>query len=166
MRQLVLLCCAALLCCAGLLNAKDGPVDFSGSWTLDQSKSELGDTGGGRRGGMVAPKLTVTQQEGKLTVATVRRGRDGGETPVTLVYTLDGKESRNGSENRSTVSVAKWSEDGKSLTIDSEATFSREGQQFTMKSTEVWVLVDGALVIEAVRTTARGDFTTRAVYTR
>lgn len=43
-------------------------------------------------------------------------------------------------------SIAKWSADGMSLTIETSRTFDMNGQSITMKTTEVWSLTDAKTV--------------------
>ncbi|MEK7719980.1 MAG: hypothetical protein AAB347_10295 [Bacteroidota bacterium] len=59
-----------------------------------------------------------------------------------MKYTLDGKESINTSQRGESKSVATWSPDNKTLTILTSRTFEMNGNQMTMKSTEVWSLTN------------------------
>jgi len=153
-----------------------GAVDFSGEWTLNAEKSDLGGPRGGDRPGdregrgggmgMGAAKMTVAQSENELIVETVRQNRDGEEFSMKSTYSLDGKKSKNDSNFGTRVSTAKWSNDGKALTIESTMTMFREDREFTMESTEKWSLDDGALIIETTRSTPMGERTSKAVYDR
>jgi hypothetical protein len=164
MRYLVLLISGVILLSADVLSAQKSAVDFTGQWVLNEDKSDLGGGSGGRRRGMSASKMVVEQKEGKLVVEAFRTNRDGEEVSTASTYTLDGKECKNESENRTSVSVAKWSEDGKALTISSKMTFSRSGQEFTMESVEIWSLAEKTLTIETTRTSSRGERKSKAVY--
>ena len=126
----------------------------------------MGDQSSGRRGGMLATKLVVTQKGNDLSVETFRQNRDGDEVSTTSKYTLDGKECKNGEDSRQSVSTASWSEDGKILTISSEITISRNGQEFNLKMVEKWSMADGTLIIEGTRTSQRGERITKAVYNK
>lgn len=165
MRYLVLFISAGLLLSAGVLSAQKSTVNFSGEWALNADKSDLG--GSSRSGrSMAASKMVVEQKDTILVVEATRTNRDGEEVSIVSTYTLDGKECKNESNNRTSVSVAEWSEDGKTLTITSTMTFSRGGEEFTMEATEIWSLDNGALSIETTRSTPRGERKSKAVYNK
>ena len=136
-------------------------ADFSGEWALNESKSELGE------GRMFSPTKIAVQQEGNtLTLERTRAGRDGEERTSKEVLTLDGKESMNKSENRTSTSTATWSDDGKSLTIKTNTEINRQGETFEMKSTETWTLGEGGkiLQIQSESSSSRGDRSVKLVY--
>jgi hypothetical protein len=113
--------------------AQAGKVNFAGTWAMNAEKSTLPQGGGGR--GMTAGNVTVAQEANLLT--QTRTGQDG--TARVTKYTLDGTESvntfGNGGESKST---AKWSADGKTLTVVTKMNFN--GNEMT--STAVWSLID------------------------
>jgi dipeptidyl aminopeptidase/acylaminoacyl peptidase len=164
MRYLSLFICVVLLLSASVANAQENPVVFSGKWVLNAEKSELGGGPGGRRGRMAASRMVVEQKDNKLVVEAFRQNRDGEEVSTVSTYTLDGKESKNETNFGTTVSVAKWSKDGKTLTIESTMTMSRGDREFTIESTAVWSLEKDTLMIETTRSTPRGERTSKAVY--
>jgi len=86
--------------------------------------------------------FVATQEANLLTVVRTRTGQDGQPSTTTMKYTLDGKESINTSPRGDSKSVAKWSADGKTLTIETSRTMDMNGESRTMKSTEVWALTD------------------------
>ncbi|MES2648785.1 MAG: hypothetical protein V4717_18050 [Bacteroidota bacterium] len=137
---------------------------FSGDWKLDEAKSELGEFGG-----RVARSVKADQKEEAITVVKVMPGFNGGDpitTTVTLTY--DGKvaesEGFGGSKRKST---AKWSDDGKTLIINTTMNFERDGQSFEFKSTENWTITkEGLLQVTTNSTSPRGDSTTKAVYSK
>jgi hypothetical protein len=136
-------------------------ANFSGEWALNESKSELGE------GRMFSPvKLTVQQEGNSMTLERTRTGRDGEERTSKEVLTLDGKESINKSENRTSTSTATWSKDGKTLTIVTNTEINREGETFQMKSTEVWTLgEDGKILqVQSDSTSPRGERSVKLVY--
>ena len=135
---------------------------FSGDWKLDESKSELGDFGG-----MVARSIKTEQKEDGVKVTKTTPGFNGGD-PITTTVTLtfDGKvvesEGFGGSKRKST---AKWSDDGKTLTISTTINFERDGESFEFKATENWTITtDGQLSIAANSTSPRGESSTKAIY--
>ena len=110
-------------------------VDFTGEWTLNEPKSDLGE-----RRFFSASKMTVKQEKKKITIERTRSGRDGEERITTETLTMDGKENINETENRITTSTASWSDKGKTLTIKSSIEFNRQGETFEMNRIEIWTL--------------------------
>ncbi|WP_167605314.1 hypothetical protein [Maribellus sediminis] len=128
-----------------MANAQSGKANFSGSWTLNESKSKMGE--GGRRFG--GGDFVVKQEANLLSVE-----RSFNDQSFTSKYTLDGKESVNSFGRGESKSTAKWSADGKSLTIVTKMNFN--GSERT--STQVWTLSDSkVLSIESTRQNRDGD---------
>ena len=151
-----------VLCSSFTLSAQR--TSFSGDWKLDESKSELGEFGG-----RIARSVKAEQKEDAIAVTRTTPGFNGGD-PVTTTVSLpfDGKvvesEGFGGSKRKST---AKWSDDGKTLTISSTMNFERDGQSFEFKSTENWTITkDGLLSVAATSTSPRGDSSTKAIYSK
>jgi len=166
MRNVAFIMVAVLLLGVCMLLAQEGKVDFSGEWTLNADKSEMGGgggRGGGRRGG-AGSKMVVEHKDNNLVVVSYRTNRDGEEISTETTYTLDGKKVESETNSGTQVAEAKWSKDGKSVTIFSERTMSRGGNEFTMESTAVWSLDGDNLIVETSRTTPRGDMESKAVY--
>jgi dipeptidyl aminopeptidase/acylaminoacyl peptidase len=156
----------ALIMSGLVVNAQAGKTDFSGTWNLNAEKSiqPQGDQGGGgmRMGG---GNFVAKQEANLLTVERTRTGQDGQSTTTTMKYTLDGKESINTSPRGDSKSVAKWSSDGKSLTIETSRTMDMNGESMIMKSTETWTLTDGkTLTVAATRQGQSGEVKTTMVY--
>ena len=144
------------------LQAQSGKVNFTGSWTLNAEKSTQSQGGGQRMGG---GNFIATQEANFLTVERTRTNNSGETSTSTMKYTLDGKESVNTNPRGDSKSVAKWSADGKSLTISTTRTFDMNGESRTMKSSEVWNLVDAnTLKVVSTRDGQNGEVTTTMVY--
>lgn len=146
--------------------AQSGKVNFSGTWTLNEDKSTMPQ--GGQGGGMMrmgGGNFVATQEANQLTVVRTRTGQDGQTMSTTMKYTLDGKESVNTSNRGDSKSVAKWSSDGKSLTIETSRTMDMNGESRTMKSTEVWTLTDPKILsVTTTRQGPNGEVKTNMVY--
>jgi len=169
MKNVAFIMIVALVSGACIVGAQEGKVNFSGEWTLNADESEMGGGGGGRGGrggrrGGAASKMVVEHKDDELVVVSYRTNRDGEEITTETTYTLDGKQVESETNYGTEVAEAKWSKDGKTITIFSERTISRGDMEFTIESTAVWSLEDGALVIDTERTTSRGDWTSKAVY--
>ena len=147
------------------LNAQK--ANFSGSWSFNESKSDLGQPagGGGGRAFGAGGSLNIKQDANNLTVDRVM-SRQGEQRTNTYKYALDSKESVNTTNRGSSRSVAKWSSDNKSLTIFTTSTFEMNGQKREFKSEEVWTLAEGgkSLVINSTRSTRQGERKTKMVY--
>ncbi len=141
--------------------AQSGKVNFSGEWSFNESKSNMGE---GRF--QISLKLIIKQEGNNLTIERLQKGRDGQEMKFTQKLTLDGKESENTTRRGTKKSVVTWSDDGKALTIKSIMVFDRGGEIFEMKSIELWKLTDGGknLSIKSSASTPRGERKTTFVY--
>lgn len=140
-----------------------GQTNFSGTWALNESKSNFGDS----QFRFAATSMVVTQDANTLTVESTRPGRDGEEMKTSAKYTLDGKVSENPMFNTTRKSTVTWSPDKSSLIIASTMTFDMNGETREMKSTETWKLAEGGkvLIIESVRPDRDGgEMKTTAAY--
>ena len=149
-----------------LVNAQAVKTDFSGTWNLNAEKSiqPQSDQGGGgiRMGG---GDFVAIQGDNLLAVETTRMGLDGKSTTTTMKYTLDGIESINTSPRGDSKSVAKWSSDGKSLTIETSRIIDMNGEPRTMRSLEEWTLTDAeTLTVAAARNGPDGEVKGSMVY--
>jgi hypothetical protein len=146
----------------GQMSAQNSTVNFSGNWTLNESKSKLGD--GPFR--MAASTLTVKQEGNNLSIDRTMNGPDGQEMKMTGKYTLDGKECENsGMMDMKTKSTVTWLADKLSIKIASITIFNMNGDNMEMKSSEIWKLDgDKILKIEATNDSPDGEMKTSIVY--
>jgi hypothetical protein len=145
------------------VSAQTSPVNFSGTWGFNESKSNLGD--GGFR--MAATTLAVVHQGNDMVIDRTQPSYEGEEIKTNEKYTLDGKECSNtGMMNSVRKSTVNWSEDKKSLTFVTALTFEREGEKMEMKSTEVWKMAadNNSLTIDSDFSSQWGDMKTTLVY--
>ena len=158
--RLILLTLMLALITPVMTNAQAGKANFAGTWALNAEKSTMGEGGGGgQRGG--GGNFVATQEANLLTVERTRTNQDGEEVKTTTKYTLDGKESVNTTGRGERKSTAKWSSDGKTLTIVTKSSFN--GNERT--STEAWILTDAkTITITSTRTTQDGEVTSKMVY--
>jgi len=165
--RLVSLTLMLALIAPAMTNAQAGKTNFAGDWTLNAEKSTQpqGSQGGGGGMRMGGGNFIATQEANLLTVVRTRTGQDGQPTTITMKYTLDGKESVNTSPRGDSKSTAKWSADGKSLTIETSRTMDMNGESRIMKSTEVWVLTDAkTLAVTITRQGPDGEVKSNMVY--
>jgi hypothetical protein len=145
---------------SGLLFGQ-GAANFSGSWSFNESKSNMGE---GFR--MFSQKLTITQDEKSFKLERSFTGQDGEERKTTETYTLDGKESVNPVFNTSKKSTANLAADKKSLTVSSVMVFEMNGEKNEIKTLEVYKLSDGdkTLSIDSQSTSSMGERKATLVY--
>ena len=165
MRSTLLFIVVFLLFGIGFVFAEDSDLNFAGEWILDMDKSEIPEGRGGRRG-RAATKIVITQEENKLVVESTSTNRDGEERIIQATYTLDDKECENEMYNTTSKSTAEWSADKKSLEINTEATFSRNGEDFKINMKNTWSLENSNLSINSVRSSSRGDRESKLVYVK
>lgn len=157
----LLLLTLPLLPCNAMPMAKK--AKFTGTWTLNESKSDLGEYGRF----MASNKLVIIQKRKKLSIERFSTAPSGEEYNVMENYTLDGVECENTifeiSKKKSTVT---WSEDKQNLTINSKLELEFEGQEMKIDSIEILSLQDdgNTLVIKGTYITDYGDMTITIVY--
>jgi hypothetical protein len=142
--------------------------DLSGTWTLDEAKSDPaparrgggGGGRGGRMGGVPATSLTIKQTPAELTVE--RTTEMGSQT---IIYKLDGTESKNTIGMGPATSKASW--DGANLAVATTQTMQgRGGGEVTIESKEVYSRTGDVLTLEVTRNTQAGTQTRKLVYTK
>jgi hypothetical protein len=137
--------------------------DFSGTWKLNESKSELGQFGG--RG--VPSKIVIDQKTDQISLTKTATSFQGEEATATEALSFDGKESESllfGTAKKK--STLKWSADGQSMLVSSNIAFEMQGQTIAISGTETWSLgTDGkTLTVSSTITTPQGEISTKAVY--
>ena len=154
--QLISLTIVLALVAPVMIYAQAGKANFAGTWAVNAEKSIMPQGGGGgqRMGGR---NFTVAQEANLLT--QTRTSQDG--TSRVTKYTLDGKESVNPAGSGQSKSTAKWSSDGKTLTVTTKSNYN--GNERT--STAVWSLIDSkTLSIVSTRQGQNGEVKTTMVY--
>jgi hypothetical protein len=142
-------------------------ASFTGDWTLNEGKSELGEFGG-----RIAPrKIKVDQKADAIVISKTTAPFNGGDPVVrTETLTFDGKviESTNagGFGNSKRKASLKWAADEKSFTITNNTTFEGQDGPIEIKGTETWTLsADGKTLTSVTNTTSpQGEFTVKAVF--
>ena len=119
------------------ITAAAAKVDFSGTWTLDKSKSE------GLPPGM-DQIMTVVQTGDKLSLET-KLTTEQGEQVVPDSYILDGKEvdftpKTPGGQSGKGKRIAKWGADGNSIEVSENSTFDTPEGAINLQATRKWML--------------------------
>ena len=181
---------AAFVCLTALAAlAQDKKADFSGSWTLDASKSKLDE-----RARIESMTMTVAQTDKDIKVETATKrapmpeggggggqgngqgggrgmGRGGfGGGDGTTTYTLDGKESATEIEGRmGKIPVKLKAElDGGKLKLTRSSTINTPNGEFTTSTKETWSLSDDGktLTVKREMETPRGTNSSEMVFTK
>jgi hypothetical protein len=142
--------------------AAQGAPNFSGTWALDQAKSQMPQMGGGRGGpGGGGGPMTITQTAADLTIE-----RQGGQGVMKTAYKLDGSESVNTTGRGESKSTCKW--DGAKLVVKTVSSFQGPQGAMTMESTAVYSLsADGkVLTVEQTRQSPQGEVKSTMVYNK
>lgn len=185
----ILFLTAAFCLLAAAAFAQDGKkADFSGSWTLDASKSKLDE-----RARIESMTLTVTQTDKELKVESAikrlpppdgmmqggggggqggGRGRGGfGGGDGTTVYNLNGQESTvesSGQMGKTLVKLkAELEKDGK-LKLNQTRTFNGQNGEVSITTKETWSLSgDGkTLTVKREMESPRGTSSSEMVFTK
>ena len=164
--KLHLILLGIILCSLCLTTAlADEKANFSGSWTMDKSKTE------GLPPNM-EQKMKVTQEGDKLELETNIFADDNVST-VNDSYIINGKEVEFPSRLNETIEtkgkrVAKWNADGRGFEVNEESVFDTPEGKVTVTLQRKWNLsADGkTLVIELNRKTPGGAFTVKRTFNR
>lgn len=164
MRYIGLLMVFALLTGSVTVRSEQKSTDFSGKWQINREESDFGIGRDGKKRNPRSSQMIVEQDEKNFNVTMIRTDRDGKENKRKFKYSLEGKKTKNKTDSGKQESTTKWLENGQALEIISTMDVKRGDMEFTMESVQTWSLVDGQLIIEAVRYTPRGDMETRSVF--
>lgn len=137
------------------MNVKAQKADFSGNWTFNESKSQMGE---GRF--RAASKMAIVQKDSALTIERTSKRMNGEESTLSEKYTFNGKVCENaGFMNTVRKSTLAWSADNKILTINSTSVFERDGNTMEIKTVEAFSLSDDGktLTINSTSTSPRGE---------
>ncbi len=156
-----LLVVATFLC--SFINFPVEPTNFSGTWTLNEGKSELGQFGA--RG--VASKMVVEQKGEDVTITRTSSTFQGDEVTSTETLTADGKTTEStvfGSSKKK--ATLKWAADGKTFVITFSVALEMNGQSFDLSGTETWSLSDDgkSVSLKNALSTPQGDIETKVAY--
>ncbi len=161
--------------------------DFSGSWTLDVSKSKLDE-----RARIESMTITVAQSDKDVKIETatkrlpppeglsqsdgggqgggMRRGGGFGGGDGTLVYSLDGKETTTEAEGRmgKTLVKSKGEFDGGKLKLSSTRVMNTQMGEVSITTRETWTLSgDGkTLTVKRETESPRGTNSSEMVFTK
>ena len=130
--------------------------DFSGSWSLNTSKSALGAEFS------LAPRNVIIVQNGNDLSVEKHSEFQGQEFVMTDKLTLDGKECTNTVfQDMQKKSTCTWSEDKASLKVVSKMSMG-DGSDITIN--EVYKLDGVTLVIESTASSSYGDMNEKMVF--
>ncbi|HEX2969990.1 MAG TPA: hypothetical protein VHO46_12900 [Bacteroidales bacterium] len=120
------------------------PSDFSGSWLIDNSKSDAAYKD-------YKITLTINQTQQSIKIEEVLTMKDGSKSSMDpLTYTLDGKETKKEEQGGIDKQSSSWSSDRKTLTLkyvrtvngsdfgsNTSYTLTPDGRTMTVKTTDL-----------------------------
>jgi mannan endo-1,4-beta-mannosidase len=130
------------------------PADFTGTWVLDEDRSELGRMGAGG-----APsKLEVTQRAGTLSVKTTRIMEYADDQVTEQNLALDGSQATSTFMNSPMVTTARLSDGGQEILLTSKVTVGWTTPPSVMTIGDRWSLSDrgSRLTIQRAADSSRG----------
>lgn len=136
--------------------------NFSGDWTLNEGKSDMG-----QFANFVPRKIKVDQKADAITIAKTSSGFNGEEVIQTETLTFDGKEVEStvfGNSKRK--AKAEWSADGKTLTITFKLTLDFNDQITEVNGTEKLTLGDDgkSMTLQSNSSSSFGENPYKGVY--
>ncbi len=132
-------------------------TDYSGTWKLNEGKSELGQFGARS----AASKIVIEQKTGAVTVTRTLATMDVTESLV------EGKEvETTGFNNAKKKATLKWAGDGQTFVVNGVILLEMNGQSFELTTVENWsISADGkTLTLQTTVTTPQGEFSSKGVY--
>jgi hypothetical protein len=136
------------------LHFEPAPADFSGTWVLDEDRSDFGKNGSG----MAPARLDVSEHGNELEIKTTRVVEYADDEVTDEKLTLDGAESQSQFMGSPRVTKARISASGDQITLESVVTFTWGGGS-KRTSKDVWRLLDGGktLSIQSHTSSFRGE---------
>lgn len=136
--------------------AASAQTDFSGSWKLNTSKSNLNSDFS------MAPREIIIKQSGNDLNVEKHSSFQNQDFTISDKYTLDGKECINkGWRDTEKKSTAVWGDDKKSLKITSRLPM-QGGEEMTIN--ETYQLNGSTLTLDSQASSSYGDVTEKMVY--
>jgi hypothetical protein len=154
---------AAAVCLLSFTKPVVYQTDYSGTWTLNESKSEAGEYG--TRG--MPKKIVVVQDGNTLTITKTTNSMNGGENTYTEALTPDGKEAESTvGNNGKRKAKLSWEADGKQFDINFTIDMQMQGQAVQFHGLEKWNLSDDGktLYVTFNVTTPQGSFSVKGGY--
>ena len=137
--------------------------NFTGSWKLNEDKSELGEFGA-----RFAPrKIKVDQKDDAITISKTAPTFNGDEATTTEAISYDGKVTESSPfPSAKKKSTLKWADDGKSFVISYTLSFDINGETSEAKGTETWTLGSDGKTFNAEihSSSARGEITMKELF--
>lgn len=136
-------------------------TDFSGSWALNEGKSELGQYGANS----AAKKMKIEQGAESVKIVRTVADMDGTEKEITETLSED-KASTITIANMTKKSQMKWAGDKQGFTVNAALSVDFGGQNFDLTSVETWSLsADGnTLTVSVAVSTPQGEINIKTVY--
>ncbi len=138
-----------LLFIAAYVYAGDKNSSLSGIWKLNREKTPS------VSGQIFLSKISILFKNDSLLTVRTYENNNGETYPFDEILTMDGKEYKIVIYEMPRKSKAYWSEQGKSLVIESTTTFTSDSQEENFLSVETWKMDEnGASINVNYKTTS------------
>ncbi len=126
---------------------------YSGIWKLNREKTPSAN------GQIFLSKISILLRNDSLFTVRTYENNNGETYPFDENLTMDGKECKITIYDMPRKSKASWSEQGKSLVIESITTFTRDSREENLTSTETWKMDENGNSITVDYTTTMSTAT-------
>jgi mannan endo-1,4-beta-mannosidase len=133
-----------------LLHVERPPADFTGTWVLDEDKSEFGKFGSG----MAPARLEVSRAGNVLTVRTTRELEYADPVVSDDRLVLDGNPVQSEVMHATRETTAKLSPDGSQLGVETVAALPFGDPAAKMTTKETWTIISGGRQLSIERSVA------------
>lgn len=143
-----------LLFIAAAIFASDKNSSYSGVWKLNREKTPSAN------GQIFLAKISILLKKDSLITVRTYENTNGETYPFNENLTMDGKEHKIVIYEMPRKSKAYWSEQAKSLVIESTTTFTRDSGEENFISTETWKTDEAgtSLTVDYTTTLSSGTF--------
>jgi len=160
MKKITFYCCSIVLAFTVSFSVAGQKTDFSGTWKLDRTKTQI------TSDFPVLVMLTVNIKGDSLLTERIYEVGDGQEYPFDENVTLDGKEHSIYIYDMPRKSKAGWLEKEGSLLFESVTTYTGDSGSGDFVSKETWKLdkTKNILTISFINNTSAGESTGSFVF--
>jgi len=118
------------------------PVDFSGRWSLDISKSDT-------LPGITSETLKITQNGNDISIARTMEFKDFQPVKGVFNYTI-GKRVDSNSKMSTNINTSAWSDDMQSFSITDVVISERDGKRQELKRVSTYSLSDNGMTLTII----------------
>jgi hypothetical protein len=118
------------------------PVDFSGRWSLDISKSDT-------LPGITSETLIITQNGNDISIVRTMEFKESQPAKGVINYTI-GKRVDSNSKTSTNINTSSWSDDMQSFSITDVVISQRDGKRQELKRVSTYSLSDNGMTLTII----------------